>query len=391
MTAEVGSEHRPGSERANRWLLVSLGVATLVTVFLIALLRAHEPAAMSEAGAPETREVPVVIATVTTRDVPIYLEGLGNVVPLNTVTVRTQVDGMLTSVRFKEGQEVDPGDVLAQVDSRPFQIQQQQGEANLVRDQAQLANAQLALTRDETLLPQKLIAQQAVDDQRTLALQALGAVKADQAQIASAKLQLTYARIVSPIHGVTGIRQVDPGNIVHPADATGIVILTQLDPISVIFTLPQDDLQRVMTGLKEHPLALDAYSRDGATKLGSGTLALVDNQVNVTTGTIRLKAIVANPNRLLWPSLFVKARLLVTTLRGALVVPATVVQRGPQGTFAYVIGGDQTVSVRPLTMDSTQGETAIIARGLSPGERVVADGQSQLRAGAKVSARAGRP
>lgn len=391
MTAEVGSEHRPGSERANRWLLVSLGLATLVTVFLIAWLRAHKPVGMTEANAPEAREVPVMIATVTTRDLPIYLEGLGNVVPLNTVTVRTQVDGMLVSVRFKEGQEVQRGEVLAQVDPRAFQILLQQGEANLVKDQAQLVNAQLTLARYENLLPQKLIAQQNVDDQRTLAMQSVGAVKADQAQIANAKLQLDYARITSPIHGVTGIRQVDPGNIVHPADTTGIVILTQLDPISVIFTLPQDDLQRVMRGLKEHPLVLDAYSRDGSAKLGSGTLALIDNEVNVTTGTIRLKSILANPNRLLWPSLFVKARLLVTTLQGAIVVPATVVERGPQGTFAYVVAADQTVSVRPVTVDSTQGETAIIAHGLTAGERVVSDGQAQLRPGAKVTTRAVRP
>ena len=353
----------------------------------------HSRTARQAAGAARdqaqaaNRQVPVIEATVEKRDVPIFLDGLGSVTAFKTVTVRSQVDGRLDQVLFREGQAVHAGDLLAKIDPRPFLNQLHQAEGALARDGAQLKAAQLNLERYRNLVQQKLIAQQQSDDQSALVGQLEGAVQVDRATIDVARLNLDYATIRAPIDGVTGVRIVDPGNLMKASDATGLVVLTQLDPISVIFSLPQDELPRVMQQLAAAQLPVEAWSRDGGLKLATGRLALIDNQINAATATLRLKAVFPNPQRLLWPNQFVKARLLLTTRKDALVVPATVPQRGPEGTYAYVIQPDQTVQPRPIEVEISEGELAVISRGLVEGERVVADGQNQLRAGAKVAPR----
>jgi multidrug efflux system membrane fusion protein len=380
----------PRSSGAARWVLGGVGILALVGAFL--WYRAHQQTATAAAGAaaPTDRAVPVSVATVTQQDIPIWLEGLGSVTPVATVNVKTLVDGPLVSVNFKEGQLVHKGDLLAQVDPRPFQIALHNAEAALTRDTAQLRDARLNLDRYRTLRTQNLIAQQQLDDQQALVDQYTGTTLADQAAIESAKLNLDYSHIVSPIEGVTGVRLIDVGNIVHAADQTYILVLTQLDPIAVLFTLPEDDLTRVQLQLAKGKIVAEAFSRDGQTKLATGELGLIDNEVNGTTATIRLKAFFPNKERLLWPNEFVKTRLLLSTKMGAITAPATAVQRGPNGAFAYVVAADDTVSVRPLEVDSTQGDTAILLKGLQPGERVVTDGQNQLRPGAKIQAREGK-
>jgi multidrug efflux system membrane fusion protein len=358
---------------------------------LLAVLGVLSACGASKSGAAVeprgARAVPVLPATVVRRDVPVYLEGIGNVVAYKTVTVRSQVDGRLMQVLFREGQAVRKGEVLAQIDPRPFQVQLHQAEGALARDRAQLQNANLMVKRDRDLVGQKLIAQQQLDSDQAVAGQTEGAVRIDEAAIESARLNLDYARITSPVDGVTGVRLVDPGNVVHAADPGGIVVVTQLDPVAVLFNLPQDELPRISDQMAHGKLAVAVYGRDGATALGKGELELIDNQINQATATLRLKAIVPNPEHHLWPNQFVKARLLLTTLKGALVVPASTLQRGPDGTFVYVVGADQTVALRPVEAVAPTGEVAIIDKGVSEGEIVVADGQNQLRPGSKVSLR----
>jgi membrane fusion protein, multidrug efflux system len=339
------------------------------------------------------RAVSVLTAPVAVRDVPIYLEGIGTVAPLKTVIVRSQVDGPLMRTAFEEGQRVRKGDLLAQIDPRPFTIRLHQAEAALARDRASLRSGRATLERYETVRKENLIAQQQLDDQRATVEQTEATIQSDQAAVEQARLQLDYTRIRSPIDGVTGVRLVDPGNIVRATDAGGIVMVTQLDPIAVLFTLPQDDLARVAAEMQKGALAVDVLSRDAGATLGSGQLALIDNQINQTTASIRLKAVLPNPTRALWPNAFVKARLLLTTRKGARVVPAAAVQRGPQGgkqeTFAYVVGPDQKAVVRALKIDAIEGDIAVVTQGLEPGEEVVIEGQGQLRPGAKVAAKHG--
>lgn len=378
----------PGRRRARRrWIAVGLVAVASLAALVVVRARSGAPgAATPPAGAREQRPVPVTVAAVARRDVPVYLEGLGTVVAYRTVTVKTQVDGRLDQVLFREGQAVRRGEVLAQIDPRPFQIQLEQAQGALARDEAQLRNARLNVERDRQLVAEKLIAQQQFDADVAAAGQLEGAVAIDRAAIASARLNLDYARIASPIDGVTGIRQVDPGNVVRSSDANGIVVITQVDPIAVLFTLPQDELTAVSSALAAGPLAVDAFSRDGSSLLGSGRLELVDNQINQGTSTIRLKGVLPNPRRVLWPNQFVNARLRVATHRGALVVPATAVQRGPAGAFVYVIGADATATPRPIQISATQGDLAIVD-GVQEGERVVVEGQNQLRPGARVAVR----
>lgn len=336
---------------------------------------------------PGERVVPVAVASAQRRDVPIFLEGLGTVSANQTVTVRPQVDGIMERVFFREGQAVRRGDPLAQIDPRPFLAQLHQAEAALARDKAQLATNKRDLERYELLAQRKLIPQQQADDQRGLVEQGEGLLHADQAQIETARLNLTYARIVSPLDGVTGIRNVDPGNLIHATDTTGIVVVTQLDPASILISLPQDVLTQVIEQQRRGPLEVQVFSRDGSGELGRGRLEVIDNTINATTSTLRLKAVVPNPKSELWPNAFVRARLLLTTRAGALVVPSHALQRGPNGTFVYVVGSDQTVQPRPVTVESQQEDLALISKGLQPGEVVVTEGQGQLRPGSKVAQR----
>jgi multidrug efflux system membrane fusion protein len=391
MTVAATTDARP----RRRWIWVVLGVLALAGVALLARARSHEDAAKPAgaagpggAAAGADRPVPVLIAPAVTKDVPIYLEGLGTVTAYKTVQVRSQVDGRLDKVIFREGQAVKHGEELATVDVRPFAIQLHTAEAAFARDKAQLEGAQRNLDRYEAVGGQRLLPQQQIDDQRALVEQLKGTVATDQASIENAKLQIDYAHIKSPIDGVTGVRQVDPGNIVHAADTTGIVVVTQMDPIAVIFTLPQDNLPDVSRQQTAGtPLAVEADSRDGSQVLATGTLELIDNQINQATATMRLKAIFPNPQRTLWPNQFVKARLRLTVRKGALVIPAAAVQRGPQGTFVFTVGDDDRAVMKPVTVERIEGEDALLSGGVQPGERVVREGQTQLRPGSKVSLR----
>ncbi len=382
---------QPKRSGVSRVVAIVIAVVAIGGVAWLVRVRTQAPgqgagSAMVASGSP-ARITPVTVATAEARDVPIVLEGLGNVLPLATVTVKTQIDGRLDQVLFKEGQNVKKGDVLALVDSRPFAIAQRNAEAVLARDQAILDNARLNEGRYQKLLEQKLVSEQQLGDQHAQTAQLVAQVRQDQAAVDSARLNIEYARIVSPINGVTGVRLVDQGNIVRAADAMGIVVLTQLDPIAVLFTLPEDDLPKIAQKQKEATLVVEAYARDGVTKLAKGELLVIDNQINTTTATIRLKATFPNADRALWPNEFVKARLVVNTKKGAIVVPAPAVQRGPTGTFVYVVGDDGTAQPRPCEIDSMQGEIAIISKGLRAGERVITDGQSQLAPGSRVSTR----
>jgi multidrug efflux system membrane fusion protein len=349
--------------------------------------RASADTAAAAASAAANRVVPVLTAQVVRRDVPVWLEGLGTVSAFYTVTVKPQVDGRIDRVLFTEGQAVKKGAVLVQIDPRPFQIQLESAQAAMARDAANLKNARLNLERYKTLSQQNLIAVQQMTDQQSTAEQLEAQVRTDQALIDGARLNLDFAQVKSPIDGVTGVRQVDPGNIVHQSDATGLVVVTQLDPISVFFTLPEDDLTPIMRAMSRGSLGVEALSRDGDQRLGEGTLTVIDNAINQATATVRLKAIFDNKDRLLWPNQFVKARLRLTTRKDALVVPAAVVQHGPQGTFAYVVGLDSRVTARPIEVESLQGEVAVVAKGLGSDEQVVVEGQGQLRPGSRVAPR----
>jgi multidrug efflux system membrane fusion protein len=391
MTAASPPVASPPSTRRShttRIVLILLLLAAVGGTYLLvrARSRAAASAAQAAANAAANRVVPVLTATVAQRDVPIWLEGLGNVAAFYTVTVKPQVGGQIVGVSFKEGQQVKKGDLLVQIDPRPFTIALQSAQAALARDEANLKNGQLNLERYKTLSDQKLIATQQYTDQAATVAQLQAQIQADQAQIDSAKLNLVYARVTSPIDGATGVRLVDPGNFVQPSDTTGLVVVTQLDPIAVFFTLPQDDLPAITEGMNAGTLTVEARSRDGDRPLGQGKLTVIDNQINQQTATVRLKAIFDNPSRLLWPNLFVKARLHIATREAAIVVPAVAVQHGPQGTFAYVATPESTAAVRPVTVDAVQGEVALV-KGLQPGEQVVVEGQAQIRDGAKIAAK----
>ncbi|HEX3501070.1 MAG TPA: efflux RND transporter periplasmic adaptor subunit [Stellaceae bacterium] len=336
-------------------------------------------------GNPANAIIPVVAGEVAQRDVPIYLSGLGSVVAFNTATVKPQVDGKLIQVNFQEGQDVKAGDVLALIDSRPFEATLRQMEANQKRDQAQLVNARADLARYRDLSRRDFASRQSVDTQQAQVGQLEATVASDQAQIDNARVNLDYTTIRAPFDGRTGIRLVDAGNVVHATDTTGIVIVTQVQPISVVFTLPADSLPAVSRAAAAGPLPVLAFSRDNQTKLGEGTLAVIDNVIDATTGTIKIKATFANSERALWPGQFVNARLLLDTRRNGVAVPAAVVQRGPQGTYAFVVKPDQTVEMRPITVEQVQDGAALIAEGLKPGERVVVDGQYRLQPGSKVA------
>ncbi len=337
-------------------------------------------------GAMANLPQPVTVATAANGDMPVVVTALGTVTPLADVTVRTQLSGTLQSVNFQEGQMVKAGDVLAQIDPRPWQISLENAEGQLVRDQALLATARLDLKRYQTLLAQDSIASQQVDTQASLVKQYEGTVKSDQANVDTYKLDLTYARITAPVSGRVGLRQVDPGNYVTPGDTNGIVVLTQLQPISVIFTASESDLpvilRQMRTGAK---LPVAAYDRSNTTPLENGQLATLDNQIDTTTGTVKLRANFANPDQMLFPNQFVNARLTVDTIRNAVIVPTAAVLNGSQGQYVYVAKPDNTVTVRLVKVGPVDGERTSIASGLEAGERVVTDGSDRLREGAKIT------
>jgi len=371
-------------------LLPAVAVLGIVVYLVVRSHAAEKPGApgtpgAAAAGAP--RVVPVITVAVEKRDVPVWLEGLGTVSAVQQVTARPQVDGRLDKVFFTEGQTVKKGELLAQIDPRPFVVQLHQAEGALARDRATLASGKRNLDRYQALVNEKLIAQQQLDDQVGLVGQSEGAVQVDQAAVESAKLNLDYARITAPIDGIVGVRLVDPGNLVHAADPTGVVVITQMNPAAVFFTLPQDDLLRVNAALARGEVPVEAMSRDGLTRLAAGKLAVVDNQINQATSTLRLKALLPNPTRSLWPNQFVKMRLLIDTQKGALVVPAAAIQRGPQGTFVYVAGSDDKAQLKTVELGLLTGEVAVITKGLAVGDQAIIEGQSQLRPGTPVSLR----
>ena len=338
--------------------------------------------------------VPVVVTTAQKGDLPIYLVGLGTVTAFNTVTVRSRVDGAIVKVNFTEGQFVREGDALIEIDPRPYQVMLEQAEGQLAKDQAQLHDVQVNFERYTLLYNEGVIPKQQVDTQQAQVGQYQGAIKADQATIDNAKLQLVYAHITAPISGRVGLRLVDMGNIVHATDTNGLLVITQLQPISVIFTLPQDQLPQVLAKLRTGSLLpVEAYDRDATTKIADGKLATIDNQIDPTTGTYKLKSIFSNENNALFPNQFVNVHMLVDTRRNVAIVPATAVQRGPQGTYVYVVSGGDSVNIRMVTVAQTTGSNVGIGSGLNSGEVVVIDGTDKLQDGSKViatSAPAGR-
>lgn len=332
------------------------------------------------------RPVPVTAAEVLRQDVPIVLEGVGTVQALYTATIRSQVTGTLEEVDFSEGQKVKRGQVLAQIDPRTFQAQLDQAKAALARDQAHLANAQLNLQRYTTLAQQHSAPQQQADTQRALVAQDEEIVKADQAAIEYAKTELSYTTITAPFDGVTGVRLIDPGNIVHPTDPTGLVVVTQVQPITVIFPLPSADIPDVQDALAKGEVKVDAYTANDKKELDRGRLLLIDNQADPTSGTVRLKAIFPNSAERLWPGTFVNAHIITRSVHDGLTVPLTAVQQGPQGPYVYVIkAGDGTVETRLVTIVQSRNNQVLIGKGLAAGETVVTAGQYRLTAGTRVT------
>lgn len=383
----VNSSKHPEKALSRRWWIVLLLLCLLgggAYLLLAKLGDAQPPAHKRGADSPD-KALPVVVATARQSDVDVYLAGLGTVTPLNTVIVKSRVDGELNKIAFKEGQFVRAGELLAEIDPRPFQVQLTQVEGQMARDQALLKNAQLDRERYQTLFEQDSIAKQLLDTQEALVRQYEGVVKTDQGQINNAKLQLVYTRITAPISGRVGLRQVDPGNIIHASDQNGLVVITQLQPITVVFTIPEDNVRSVMKKLQAgKKLAVDAYDRENKVKLASGVLLTVDNQIDPTTGTVKLKAQFSNDDYSLFPNQFVNVRMLVNVKQGATVINSAAIQRGTQGTFVYVMKPDQTVTVRQIKTGPAQGDAIAIDTGIAPGELIVIDGTDKLREGAKV-------
>src|SRR5947208_2132781 len=400
----VPEEPKPEpSERARRRALVAVAIVALAAVALgtawyyfagprsgtdtAAQGQTPTPsgAAGRRGGGDASRPTPVATAAVRSGDFDVYLNALGTVTARGTVTVRSRVDGQLNRVLFNEGQVVKADQLLAEIDPRPFQVQLDQMNGQLARDQALLVNARLDLERYKTLLAQDSIASQQVDTQASLVRQYEGAVVSDKGQVDNAKLQLSFTKIVAPIAGRLGLRQVDLGNMIHANDTNGLVVITQVQPIDVVVPIPESNLPRVQRRLSEgDPPVVDAYDRNQTRKLATGRLITIDNQIDTATGTIKLKAAFANDDSALFPNQFVNVRMLLDTLHGATLVPTAAILRGAPGTFVYVVKEDKTVTVRPVKVGPIEGETAVIEGGINPGEIVVVDGTDRLREGAKV-------
>jgi multidrug efflux system membrane fusion protein len=375
--------------RSRRWLMV---VLCLLVAAGIGYAIWFWPAGSTDQATRSrnaNQPIPVLVATAEQKDVPIYLDGLGTVQAYNTVTVKAMVDGPLVAVNFVEGQDVKKGDVLAQIDPRTYQAALDQATAKKAQDEAQLANARLDLARYQKLAANNYTSAQQSDTARAQVAQLEAQVRQDQAQIDTARTQLGYTSITAPLDGRTGMRQVDAGNIVHAADATGMVMITQLQPISIVFTLPQQSLAAVSNAMRDGAAKVIAYAQGAggspSAVLDTGTLTVLDNQVDPTTGTIKLKATFPNSAERLWPGAFVGVQLQVDTARNAVAVPPAAVQRGPRGTYLYVVNQDNTTSRRNITVGHEDPQASIIAEGLAPGDRAVIDGASRLSDGSKVT------
>jgi multidrug efflux system membrane fusion protein len=380
--------NRWAGEKPHMRRKIVIAVVSLIVVISVvgvfAFMRAS--ASKSAAAPPPPPPVPVVAGTVTQHDVPIYLTGVGTVIAYNTVVVHSQIQGQLISINFTEGQAVHTGDLLAQIDPRPYQAQLEQLTANRDRDQAQLTNAVANLNRYTPLEQKGYATPQLLETQQAQVSQLQNAIKSDQALIDAANVQLSYTRLTSPIDGIAGIRQLDIGNIIHPTDANGLVVVTQIHPISLIFTLPETQLPQIQQQQEKTkaPLAVVAYSQDNKIELDTGVLGLVNNEILQTTGSIQLKANFPNKANRLWPGELVNARLLVDTRRNGLTVPEGAVQQGPNGAYAYVIKPDTSVEVRPVKVAEVSEGQALIDSGLHANEQVVVDGQYKLKAGVQV-------
>jgi len=394
-TAAQGS----GETRRRRWPWVLLFLVLIVLgVWYFRGLRtsteAQGPAPQGGAGRGQGRQgagagqfaVPVVVAQAQRGDLPVYFNGLGTVTAFNTVTVRSRVDGQITKINFTEGQFVHEGDSLVEIDSRPFQVQLEQAEGQLAKDQAQLRDVQVNYERYQLLFKEGVIPKQQVDTQRAQVGQFEGSLKADQAAVDNAKLQMVYSRITAPISGRVGLRLVDVGNIVHASDANGLLVITQLQPIAVIFALPQDQLPQVATKLRNGgQLGVDAYDRDDTTKIEAGKLLTIDNQIDTTTGTYKLKAVFNNDKNMLFPNQFVNVHLLVDVRKNLTIVPAAAIQRGPQGTYVYVVQNGNTAKIQNVTITQSSGDRVGLTAGVNSADLVVVDGQDKLQDGSKVS------
>lgn len=377
-TAAVRRRHRV-------WLLWAIGAVLVIGLIYIITHRGSGPGNLFQRPDGKTRPIAVGAAPVTQGDIDLFVDALGTVTPLATVTVHSRVDGQIMRIAFTEGRLVKQGELLAEIDPRPFNVQLTSARGQLARDEALLANARVDLQRYQTLYTQDSIAQQQVATQEGLVRQYEGTVLADQGQVDSARLNLVYANVTAPVAGRVGLRQVDVGNVIHAADTNGIVVITQLQPITVIGTIPEDRLREVMKVLVTPPVSVDAYDRARTTKIAAGTLLTVDNEIDATTGTVKLRAQFANTDLALFPNQFVNLRIQTDTLHGVTLVPTAAVQRGAQGsTYVYVVLADSTAQMRVIKSAATSGERTVVAEGLKPGEQVVVDGIDRLRDGAKV-------